>query len=74
VNREQAFLNEALPYLQAICREKEDVVITTGLSELRAKKLSPDRAMYLWMELNAIRGVLKSLETRIKLPKETGNG
>lgn len=75
MNREQAFLAESLPYMNEICSRMQEKVVTAAITDLRAGKLTPERAVHLWMEINAIQGILKSLETRIKLTKtETVNG
>lgn len=65
----------AYPTIEALCLKRMDATVKTALNELRANKMTPERAFHLWMEMNANDGLLKSIQVKLKVqPTEDVNG
>lgn len=62
----------AMPDIEKVCEDRKERLIKKALEELRAQKMTPERAMHLWMEVNAADGFARDL--RKKLTVETVNG
>ncbi len=55
--------------LKTLCEERKERAIKDALLELRANKMSPERAMHWWMEFNAIDGFMTSLDKKLRMKK-----
>ena len=69
-------LGVAYDAIKALCEKRMKATIRTALAELRANKMSTERAFHLCMEMNATSGLLRSVEVALKVKptEETENG
>lgn len=68
-------LTMAMPHIQAEIEKQKERIVASTVAQMRAGTLTPDQALFRWMEISAILGVGKTLMTKLKHPTtETGNG
>lgn len=64
---EGARYNAALPGLQEEFRQMEEAIKTRVFTEIEKNKLTPEQALWAWMELYATRRLERRLRTRAAL-------
>ncbi len=60
-------LGIAYDAIKALIEKRMKATVSVALKELRANTMTPERAIHLWMEMNANAGLLRSVETTIKV-------
>jgi len=64
---DRELLSSAYPVLKAMCEQRRERAIVAALAAPKDGTLTGDRAIHLWMEVNVVTGLLRSIETKIKL-------
>lgn len=64
---EGAYLASLLPYLEGEVERQENLIIRRVIGMHEKGELTPDGALSAWMELIALRKLLKGLDTRVRV-------
>ena len=69
---ELAHLVHLLPLLGEEIEGRRRKIIARALSLVEKQELGPQEAQFLWMEMHALEGLWKSLETKVRLGAAVG--
>lgn len=65
-------LQNLLPGLEEEVDRQEQAVINTAIAKLDKGELTPDQAMYLWMEIKTLRQLLRRVNQKVKVGQGAG--
>lgn len=69
---DQAFIVNALPYLKAEADKQIRELENRTFTALDKGELTPELALYAWMEIRAVRKTLSRFETRARIGASVG--
>lgn len=71
----EAFLVNALPYIRAAVEDMKKVTVQRAMALIRERKLTPEVALGLWMELFSSEDLMRRMDKRVRpAVTETVNG
>ena len=65
-------LTHILPVLEQELALRRDRITRRALDMLEKKELTPEVALFFWMEILAVDGLWKSLDTKVRLGQAAG--
>lgn len=69
---DQATLAASFPAVKADAEKQIAALVNKTLAALNAQTLTPELALYAWMEFRAIQMMVKRFETRVQLGEAAG--
>ena len=71
--RDAVRITGALPYIEAAIAQAESALFNRVLGELAQSTLTPDKALYAWMQIRAYRDLYRKLRSGVAEGQSVGH-